>query len=711
VKRSVLALALAMSACASAPVAPPPLPVAPTISFDEKIAWILRLEDERVLRDPEPPAAPAPPPPAQPMSRRSGPPPPAPPPPPPTPDLVRLLTDGEARIRRRAALAIGRVGLGEGVPPLVDRLGDPDAEVRQMAAFALGLIGDPSARGPLASALSDPDAMVKGSAAEALGLIGDRSDAGTIAGMASEVLAAGGFGERPADEDDLRRDTPAGAFRLALTALARLKAYEPLAAVVLDASGVPRVRWWPVAFALERTEDPRARTALRALATDTHFYTRALAIKGLGTLKDGESVPLLLKATAGERTTAIEAIRALGRIGDRSAAPALLKLVTDARTDPLLRLETVTALGGIGGEGASEVLVDLLTDPQPALRAEVLRALAKIDSEGFVFVLSGLDPDPHWNVRAALATVLGTLTPEAGLPRLRLMLDDQDQRVIPAVLASLVRLRAPDAAALASARLEADDPVVRAAAATALGQLKVPSGVGALAGAYRAAQRDPIYVARTAALTALSAYGNDAAPVLTEALKDPDWAVRVRAAELLRQIDPTTDAVLRIRPAPSRHPREYFASKRLTNPQVSTHVYLETDRGSVQLELAVLDAPLNVDSFITLARKGYYNGTTIHRVVPNFVVQDGDPRGDGEGGPGYTLRDELSQTPFGRGVVGVALDWEDTGGSQFFITHSPQPHLDARYTVIGRVVSGMDVVDTLQPWDAIRSIRVWDGQQ
>ena len=80
-------------------------------------------------------------------------------------------------------------------------------------------------------------------------------------------------------------------------------------------------------------------------------------------------------------------------------------------------------------------------------------------------------------------------------------------------------------------------------------------------------------------------------------------------------------------------------------------------------------------------------------------MQDGDPRGDGEGGPGYTIRDEINERPYLRGTVGMALDWEDTGGSQFFITHSPQPHLDGRYTVFGQVVQGMDVVDRLQQWD------------
>ena len=144
---------------------------------------------------------------------------------------------------------------------------------------------------------------------------------------------------------------------------------------------------------------------------------------------------------------------------------------------------------------------------------------------------------------------------------------------------------------------------------------------------------------------------------------------------------------------------------------MSTQVYLETDRGLIQIEMAILDAPLTVENFLTLARKGYFNGLSVHRVVPDFVVQDGDPRGDGSGGPGYTIRDELNERPFLRGTVGMALSWKDTGGSQFFITHSPQPHLDARYTAFGRVVNGMEVVDRIQQGDLIQRIRVWDGRR
>jgi cyclophilin family peptidyl-prolyl cis-trans isomerase len=165
-----------------------------------------------------------------------------------------------------------------------------------------------------------------------------------------------------------------------------------------------------------------------------------------------------------------------------------------------------------------------------------------------------------------------------------------------------------------------------------------------------------------------------------------------------------------IRPVPGTPIAPYDAPD-VIRPAYSPHAFVETARGTIEIELTVLDAPQTVQNFITLARKGYFNGLQIHRVVPNFVVQDGDPRGDGSGGPGYSIRDELNDRPYLRGTVGMALSGPDTGGSQFFITHSPQPHLDAKYTVFGHVVNGMDVVDKLQQLDVIERIRIWDGKE
>jgi cyclophilin family peptidyl-prolyl cis-trans isomerase len=233
--------------------------------------------------------------------------------------------------------------------------------------------------------------------------------------------------------------------------------------------------------------------------------------------------------------------------------------------------------------------------------------------------------------------------------------------------------------------------------------------VPALVDALKIATGDLAYGAREAILTAINtiepATGRQ---LLQQALMDKDWALRLRAATLLRQ-QGATDADAAVRPAPSD---VAVADKRvlaLLTPQYSPHAFIETDKGTIEVELSVLDAPLTVENFMTLARKGYFNGLTIHRVVPDFVVQDGDPRGDGEGGPGYTIRDELNERPYLRGTVGMALAGKDTGGSQFFITHSPQPHLDARYTAFGHVVNGMDVVDRLTVGDIVRGVRIWDG--
>jgi len=669
---TAIALALAAAACASAPPVPSPAAkqAAAATGFEQKMAWILRLEDHRMLRDPEPPATP---PPAVVPGRSQKAAPVAVPPPPP-PDLIRMLRDDEARIRRRAALAIGHVALADGVMPLVGVLADPDPEVRQMAAFALGLLGDARARDPLVTALADPSPLVQGSAAEALGLIGDAASADALGTFAAQIVQSGALAQPPDEGDDVRRDTPTAACRLAIHALVRLKAYPQLAAAVLDANGQPRVRWWPVAFALQRLEDKRALPALLTLARDANPYTRAFAVKGLAALKDRSALPVLMPLlSSGERSVLIETVRALGRIADPAAAAPLLRIIGDAAADPQVRLEAVGAIGSFHQPEVSDALIDMLADPTPAIRAAALRSLASFDRENFITVLSGLDADAHWNVRAALATVLGTLPPENGLPRLEAMMNDPDQRVIPFAIASIVKLKAPSAAAMLLDRLKADDPVVRGAAADGIGELKPAGGAAALAEAYRFGQRDSMYTARAAALAAITKYGAAAAtPVLRSAFADKDWAVRVRAARLLKALDPAAaaDADAQIRPAPTTLAPEVYAAARLVSPPVSTQVYLDTDRGTIQIELAVLDAPLTVENFITLARKGYFNGLSVHRVVPDFVIQDGDPRGDGEGGPGYSIRDELNERPYLRGTVGMALDpWPDTGGSQYFIAH------------------------------------------
>ena len=575
----------------------------------------------------------------------------------------------------------------------------------------------------LTAALADASPIVRGRAAEGLGKIGlnqtqqidpavRKAAADAIGRVAAEYARTPVVVSMGPDDDKWPAAPEAEAFRLAVYALVRLKAYEQLAAAVLDASGHRVTTWWPAAYALGRIEDKRGQPALLDMLKGPGKYSVAFAARGLGAIKDPAAVePLIALVNVPETPleVVVSAVRALQSIGDVRAVAPLIKLATST-ADPNVRLLTVTALGTLRATEGLSIVQDFLTDPWPAMRSTALRAAAAIDAESFVLVLSGMEPDSQWTVRAALAEVLATLPPEVALERVRSMLPDEDRRVVPAVLSALARLKAPDAGSIAIAQLKEPDFAVRATAARIVGELKPAGGDEALREALARAQGDNAIDARAAITAALAEYGGPAAiGTVKEALGDKDWALRVQAAELLVKLDPAGDYRVTMRPAPGV-PIAPYDDPQLITPSFSPHVFIETAKGTIEFELAVLDAPQTTRNFITLARKGFFNGLQIHRVVPNFVVQHGDPRGDGEGGPGYSIRDELNTRPFLRGTVGMALDWEDTGGSQFFITHSPQPHLDAKYTVFGHVINGMDVVDRIQQGDTIQRVRVWDGK-
>jgi cyclophilin family peptidyl-prolyl cis-trans isomerase/HEAT repeat protein len=704
VRLAWLACAALIAACATAPIAPPPKPEAPVVTYERKLGWMLRLEDHRVLRDTAAPAtAPAP------SVRSAG------IAAPPVADLIALLADADPRVRRRAALAIGRVGLKAGVRPLEAALAaDREPEVRQMAAFSLGLLRDLSAVPALRSALGDEMPIVQGRAAEALGVLGDTASRQLIAGLVASIVAAGEVAAIAPDDVDETHAPAVEAFRLGVLALGRLKDYEALASAVLDQKSVPRVTWWPVAAAFQRVEDRRAAYVLMAFARGEGRFGRAFAARGLGALKDPVAVDALVplaKEWARDTGTAVAAVKALGSIGDRRAGPVLIDLLRTKGLDPLLRLEVIGALASTRAAGAFDLLLPLAEDPVSAVRAAVFTGLREIDPLSYTVMLSGLDPDPDWRVRSAIASSLSVLERDAAEPRLRAMLKDSDLRVIPAVLSALVTIKAERLGPLLLQWLTHQDVVIRSAAASGIGEVKPAGGDRALLDAFHAASRDDAYGARTAALDALVKYGPEvASPALREALADKDWAVRVHAAALLAPIEPSADLAAAIRPAPTGREPSFYDERELTTPTVSPRIYIDTSRGRIELEMAVVDAPLTCLAFMTLARKGFYNGVHWHRVVPNFVVQAGDPRGDGEGGPGFTIRDEINQLPYRRGTVGMALEWADTGGSQFFLTHSPQPHLDGRYTVFGQIVRGLDVLDRIQPDDIIVRVLVWDGK-
>ena len=147
---------------------------------------------------------------------------------------------------------------------------------------------------------------------------------------------------------------------------------------------------------------------------------------------------------------------------------------------------------------------------------------------------------------------------------------------------------------------------------------------------------------------------------------------------------------------------------------------LKTERGAIVCELFAADAPLTVENFINLARAGYYDGTTFHRVIPGFMTQGGDPTGTGSGGPGYSFRDEVTprRRHDGAGVLSMANAGPGTNGSQFFITHAATPHLDGRHTVFGKVTDGLDVMLAIRerdpqrdpkPGDRLETVQISEG--
>jgi cyclophilin family peptidyl-prolyl cis-trans isomerase/HEAT repeat protein len=219
----------------------------------------------------------------------------------------------------------------------------------------------------------------------------------------------------------------------------------------------------------------------------------------------------------------------------------------------------------------------------------------------------------------------------------------------------------------------------------------------------------------------------EASGALLVALNSSNYLVRKKAFELLSNNDlqkekPGIPAILENARAKKKNQLSTYTlgsklgvilntnadyTRAVSRRNGSVKAVLTTEKGAFTIDFAPEDAPLTVDNFIKLARAGYFNGLAVHRVVPNFVMQDGDPRGDGNGGPGWDIRCEINMLAYERGAVGMALSGKDTGGSQWFVTHSPQPHLDGGYTVFASVnESDMKVVDQIVRGDRILSVKI-----
>jgi len=630
-----------------------------------------------------------------------------------TTDVKLGLADSDRSVRRRAALAAGRIGDAGAVPALIPLLQDSELEVRQMAAFALGLIGEPLAVDPLLAALKDPEPVVRGRAAEALGQIGDARAAPAIAQMVVGALPP------KAPLVTVRGDDPASLTdpwlepRLGVFALARLKDARSAQAALLLA-GKPRFDWWAATWTAMRLENPALRPLLVAAVTSTDALSRAYGARGLGALKDPADLDTLLPLLRDrDETVVVNAVRAVALLGEARAVPPVSALLRSPSS--VLRVEALKALSVLPPDrGLRERVIAEVGSPEPWMRAAALQALARMEREDFALVLANLDPDPAWFVRAGLAAALAIAGDEASQARLLAMLKDDDVRVLPYVLEALRQARGPDSVDTLRRHLDHPDFAVRMAAADQLAALKVTGLSEALAASLARAKGDVEMDARLSLVTLLAIQKDARAAALLREIASGDSArpVRERAARELRAQGETPPAP---GPEPVTRPAldylEALAPYEAAAGSVYTpRVFLQMKQGRVEIHLNVVEAPLMSATFLDLARRGYFDGLTFHRVVPGFVVQGGDPRGDGNGGPGFALRDEIGQRPYGRGVVGMALSGKDTGGSQLFITLAPAPHLDGRYTVFGWVASGMDVVDKIRPGDVIEKVEAWTGR-
>jgi cyclophilin family peptidyl-prolyl cis-trans isomerase/HEAT repeat protein len=628
--------------------------------------------------------------------------------------MEKFLTDADPRIRARAALAAGRIGEESEIPRLAELLSKDTAEsVAATAAFAIGEIESVKGADLLLQALSESKSKeVRASAIEGLGKIG-----AALPETAAEDRKRIGV----AIIDALKEQGDPNFTRRALTAALRAKPEGAAAAVAKFLSSTdPRVKQ----DALNTLARLRAEVSLdqvrNILENDTDPLSRANAARVLGAAGDYESVEALVKAiTAPDLRTRVAAIRALASLAQSRSGPALIqrgKELRQAEPPPLNELrEIATALGRTLVSSKDAEAIALLSSMRKT-GPEVEIALARIAPQEYVNDPVVKSPSEDWQQLSAIAQGLGEIATLEKIPaavkaqalaivRPLAQSARTPERAMYDVLQAVKAFKPADLAAIARDRLKAPDVITRAAAAEILSELP-PSAetTAALSAAMPVALRDQQNDAALAIIGALEKTKEDAAtgPLLSAGMTG-DHLVRRRALAALKGrvgMSAPTFGRVNSRNTPEDYAR--VAARDGKRPKAT----ITTDKGVITIELNPSEAPLTVDTFIKLAQAGYFNSLTFHRVVPNFVIQGGDPRGDGNGGPGYTIRCEINTLPYEPGAVGMALSGKDTGGSQFFITHSPQPHLDGGYTVFARVASGQDVVDKIERGHKILTVTV-----
>jgi cyclophilin family peptidyl-prolyl cis-trans isomerase/HEAT repeat protein len=649
-------------------------------------------------------------------------------------ELVDMLALPHAGLKHRAILALGRIGYPSGLTALLDKLNtDRASETRALAAFSLGLIGSQYAVPPLLDRLGTENetAEVRAGVAEALGRIAsDKVAASALGKYGVDSITRALVHLLPGGNEPVSPDQKL-VVSLTLSALIRLKDPSTVAAITRVLNSPDADLRWQAANALARIRDgvSAAVPQLIQLLGDKEPLARASAARALGVSGDARAVAPLIKLLSDEdERVAANSITALGSLRDAGAADPIValgqKLLQGYRSydraaagvpvQQNLLLLISTSLGNLkDSKGLSFLKTFRLADGKLGASPEVEIAVAKF-GEGAFFDVPATVPTPKddWQAVAAYAQGLG----QVGTPRAAAMLMDMlsarpDSRAVPEILKALEAAKIDGLRDILLTQLKAEDVMVRATAAELISRMGDSSGpiIDALQLAYKAARADKMNDARIAIIEAAEVLKHPfSIQALSGPLADSDYVVRRRAAELLRESPLQTSASrLTIGKAETGHDRAYY--KRVAQLMLAGQnpvAIIHTRKGDIRIELLAALAPMTVDNFIQLATAGFYNGLTFMRVVPNFVIQGGDPRNDTNGGPGYQIRDEINLHPYGTGAVGMALSGKDTGGSQFFITHSPQPHLDGGYTVFGQVIAGQDVVNRIARGDRIERVEI-----
>jgi cyclophilin family peptidyl-prolyl cis-trans isomerase/HEAT repeat protein len=636
--------------------------------------------------------------------------------------VARALASKWQPLRAAATLAIGQIGVEgrlSGAAQLRALLKDPNALVASNAAYALGLLQDTASIGDLTAALSASHEVASESA-WSLGEIGAPARAAITGGLKSRkaddtviqlLLAAAK--QRPvplADVEPYLRSEHPSVVWAAAYAIARTRAPGGVQSLIdLEASPALSVR-------PQYPDLPHDMSAPYTDVTSGYQRARAEIARGLAKSAAGDSLgPKALAVLArlvGDVAphVRVNAVRSLGTYGPLAKA-SLIYATRDY--DPNVRIAAAQSLGGVLSANATELPELWAADTSFTYRSSLLASAVRAGWRPAE--LTQWAQSPNWQLRAAVASASGdTLDRAFALSRAAPLTRDPDPRVREVAYAALV----PSASmpledtvhALLINGLRDPDFYVRATVIGALADRPSAADLSAVLASYSQAGRDSANDARLAAIQYVGAlWKKDSSslnatwishlaqtPVPADPLERaagkgiPVWAKWSSVPATARPLS-WYEGVVRAIVLPA------YMGKAL-------NATINTVRGPIRLELFGTDAPITVWNFLSLARSGYYRNTRFHRVVPNFVAQDGDPRDDGNGGPGYAIRDEMNRRRYERGAVGMALSGPDTGGSQYFITHSPQPHLDGHYTVFGRVVRGYDVLDRIVQGDLITSV-------